>query len=60
MENIKKKSVEDEFDLEAMKYFIDLPPAEKLRHLEELNNFLRKTMPPENLEISKILKAQGF
>jgi hypothetical protein len=49
-----------EIDVEAIKAFMALSCEEKLRRLEELNEFYRQAMPQKSKEAWEILKKQGF
>ncbi len=49
-----------EFDLELMKYFMSLSLEEKLNYLEQLNQFLDRTMPQSSKDIWEKLKTEGF
>lgn len=56
-----KNKIKDEYiNDEDLKRYIDLSPEKKLEYLEEMNKFLNAAMPPENKEIAKKLREEGF
>ena len=55
-----KQLIEDEIDIEQIKAFMALSSEEKLRRLEELNDFYQQAMPQKSKEVWKKLKKQGF
>ena len=43
-----------------IKWCLSLTPEKRMECLERLNEFLFKAMPPENKEIARKLKEEGF
>ncbi len=58
--NEAELSPEEREERERLKAFMALSAEEKLRHLEELNHFLQKAMPPQSKVIWDKLKQKGF
>ncbi len=52
--------VEEEFDLEDLKYYISLDAKQKLDYLEEMNLFLLKITPPQAVLINRQLEDEGY
>ena len=55
---MKKNS--SEFDLERMKLYMALPAEEKLKHLEEANEFFAMFKNKKTDKIREELKKRGF
>jgi len=51
---------EEEIDIEQIKAFMALSAEEKLRRLEELNDFYQQVMPQKSKAVWEKLKEQGF
>lgn len=60
MKNNAKQKKNDDLDVEQIKLFMSLSVREKLRYLEELNQFLQRTMPKASKKNWEKLKQQGF
>lgn len=60
MKKNRKKEVDEEINIERIKYFMTLSAEEKLKYLNDLNSFLQRAMPEKNKEIWESLKKQGF
>ncbi len=58
--NRKQQMDESEFDVEQMKTYMSLSVEEKLKHLEQLNQFTQALMPESNQRIWEQLKREGF
>ena len=60
MEKQNNAFTEEEIDIEQIKAFMALSAEEKLRRLEELNDFYQQTMPQKSKAVWEKLKEQGF
>jgi hypothetical protein len=51
---------DDYFDVEDLKKYMSLSVEKKLIYLQEMSNFFREIMPPENKKAWEELKKNGW
>ena len=54
------ESKNEDINEDYIKWCLSLTPEKRMECLEKLNEFLFKAMPPENKEIARKLKEEGF
>ena len=57
--NIEKPNHE-EYGIDDLKRYMDLPAKEKLEYLEQMNEFFSKAMPATSKKIWQELQKQGW
>ena len=57
---MSEKVIEEEFDIEDMRYYRNLDAKQKLDYLEQMNLFLLKITSKEAQEKNRTLKDEGF
>ena len=55
-----KKKGQNEYSLDDLKYYFNLPVKEKLARLEAMNNFFDRFMSVKSKQIWQKLKKKGF
>ena len=58
--NDKAKNTDDGINEDYIKWCLSLTPEKRMSCLEQLNEFLDKSMPPENKKIARRLRDEGF
>lgn len=51
---------DSDFDVEQMRYFMSLSVEEKLKHLEQLNQFTHTLKPESGKKVWEQLQKEGF
>ena len=57
---MKSNKTSNNFELDEIKRYMQLPAKKKLEYLEELNRFLSLAMPEKNKKIWRKLRELGW